>query len=82
MERTVPVCSYSSRNNQCIGKRCPFSAAGRKKPQAAFLCVYNSCRSQMQKLAGGVFESYSAGTEPGIRISHRRGAPDETGLRH
>ena len=27
MERTVPVCSYSGRNNQCIGKRCPFSAA-------------------------------------------------------
>ena len=26
MERTVPVCSYSSKNNQCIGKRCPFSA--------------------------------------------------------
>ena len=27
MERTIPVCSYSGRNNQCIGKRCPFSAA-------------------------------------------------------
>ena len=26
MERTVPVCSYSPRNNQCIGRRCPFSA--------------------------------------------------------
>ena len=26
MERTVPVCSYSGRNNQCIGRRCPFSA--------------------------------------------------------
>ena len=25
MERTVPVCSYSECNAQCIGKRCPFS---------------------------------------------------------
>ena len=27
MERSVPVCPYGSRNNQCIGGRCPFSAA-------------------------------------------------------
>lgn len=26
MKRSVPVCSYSSKNNQCIGGRCPFSA--------------------------------------------------------
>ncbi len=32
MERTLPVCSYSSRNSQCIGKRCPFSPAGQKAP--------------------------------------------------
>ena len=25
MARTVPVCSYSGRNSQCLGKRCPFS---------------------------------------------------------
>ena len=24
MEKTTPVCSRSSQNNQCIGKRCPF----------------------------------------------------------
>ena len=30
MKRTVPVCSHSGRNNQCIGKRCPFSAANRE----------------------------------------------------
>ena len=24
MERSTVVCTYSSRNNQCIGKRCPF----------------------------------------------------------
>ena len=33
MTRTVPVCTYSSRNNQCIGSRCPFSAARRPKSQ-------------------------------------------------
>ena len=74
MERTVPVCSYSSRNNQCIGRRCPFSAAGRKKPKVAFLCVHNSCRSQIaealgKELAGDIFESFSAGTEPGAQIN-------------
>ena len=73
MERNVPVCSFSPRNAQCIGSRCPFSAA-RKKPKVAFLCVHNSCRSQMaealgKKLAGDVFESFSAGTEPGARIN-------------
>ena len=35
--------------------------------KAAFICVHNSCRSQMaealgKKYAAGVFESYSAGT--------------------
>ena len=74
MERTVPVCSYSAQNNQCIGKRCPFSAAGHKKPTVAFLCVHNSCRSQIaealgKQLAGDVFDSVSAGTEPGPRIN-------------
>lgn len=38
------------------------------KPKVAFVCVHNSCRSQMaealgKKLAADVFESYSAGTE-------------------
>lgn len=74
MERTIPVCCYSSQNNQCIGKKCPFSAANHKRPKVAFLCVHNSCRSQMaealgKKLAGDVFESYSAGTEPSSRIN-------------
>lgn len=49
-------------------------AACRKKPKVAFLCVHNSCRSQMaealgKKLAADVFESFSAGTEPGARIN-------------
>ena len=38
------------------------------KPKVAFICVHNSCRSQMAEalgkhLAAEVFESYSAGTE-------------------
>lgn len=38
------------------------------KPKVAFLCVHNSCRSQIAEalgrhLAADVFESYSAGTE-------------------
>lgn len=38
------------------------------KPKVAFICVHNSCRSQMAEalgrlLANDVFESYSAGTE-------------------
>ena len=42
--------------------------------KVAFLCVHNSCRSQMaealgKKLAGDVFESYSAGTETKPRIN-------------
>lgn len=38
------------------------------KPKVAFVCVHNSCRSQIAEalgkpLASDVFESYSAGTE-------------------
>lgn len=38
------------------------------KPKLAFICVHNSCRSQIAEalgkhLAADVFESYSAGTE-------------------
>lgn len=39
-----------------------------EKPKVAFVCVHNSCRSQMAEALGkhlaiDVFESYSAGTE-------------------
>ena len=42
--------------------------------QVAFICVHNSCRSQMaealgKKLASDVFESYSAGTETKPQIN-------------
>jgi len=38
------------------------------KPKVAFICVHNSCRSQIAEalgryLSGDIFESYSAGTE-------------------
>ena len=41
--------------------------------KVAFICVHNSCRSQIaealgKKLAADVFESYSAGTEPKPQI--------------
>ena len=44
------------------------------KPKVAFICVHNSCRSQIAEalgkhLAADVFESYSAGTERKDRIN-------------
>ena len=45
-----------------------------KKPNVAFICVHNSCRSQMaealgKKLASDVFHSFSAGTETKSQIN-------------
>jgi len=45
-----------------------------KKPNVAFVCVHNSCRSQMaealgRSLASDVFHSYSAGTETKPQIN-------------
>ena len=45
-----------------------------EKPKVAFICVHNSCRSQIaealgKKLASDVFESYSAGTETKPQIN-------------
>ena len=44
------------------------------KPKVAFICVHNSCRSQIAEalgkhLAGDAFESYSAGTETKPQIN-------------
>lgn len=44
------------------------------KPKVGFICVHNSCRSQMAEalgrhLASDVFESYSAGTETKPQIN-------------
>ena len=51
------------RKRKCLGMK-----------KVAFICVHNSCRSQIaealgKKLAGDVFESYSAGTETKPRIN-------------
>lgn len=45
-----------------------------RKPNVAFICVHNSCRSQIaealgKKLAADIFESYSAGTETKPQIN-------------
>lgn len=44
------------------------------KPKIAFICVHNSCRSQIAEalgkhLAADTFESYSAGTEENDKIN-------------
>ncbi len=44
------------------------------KPKVAFICVHNSCRSQMaeaiaKQLAADVFDAYSAGTETKPQIN-------------
>lgn len=46
----------------------------KSKPKVAFVCVHNSCRSQIAEalgklLAADVFESYSAGTETKPQIN-------------
>ena len=46
----------------------------RQKPKVAFVCVHNSCRSQIAEalgrlLAADVFDSYSAGTETKPQIN-------------
>ncbi|MDD3230908.1 MAG: arsenate reductase ArsC [Oscillospiraceae bacterium] len=43
------------------------------KPKVAFICVHNSCRSQIAEalgkyLSADIFESYSAGTEAKLQI--------------
>ncbi len=63
MESNHITCSRSSMNNQCLQKNCPFY-----KKKVAFICVHNSCRSQIaealgKRLAPNVFEFYSAGTK-------------------
>jgi arsenate reductase len=45
-----------------------------QKPKVAFICVHNSCRSQIAEalgklLAADSFDSYSAGTETAPRIN-------------
>lgn len=70
LESSTIECSFSEKNEQCIKERCPFY----KKKKVAFICVHNSCRSQIAEalgkhLAADVFESYSAGTETKPQIN-------------
>ncbi len=65
-------CCFSEKNEQCIKERCPLYKKSKKK--VAFICVHNSCRSQIAEalgkhLASDVFESYSAGTETKPQIN-------------
>lgn len=65
-------CCFSEKNEQCIKGRCPFYKNTKRK--VAFICVHNSCRSQIAEalgkhLASDVFESYSAGTETKPQIN-------------
>ena len=72
LENSKIECIFSSQNEQCIKSRCPFYVQPKKK--VAFICVHNSCRSQIAEalgkhLASDVFESYSAGTETKPQIN-------------
>ena len=65
-------CYFSEKNEQCIEAKCPFYKKPKKK--VAFICVHNSCRSQIAEalgkhLAADVFESFSAGTETKPQIN-------------
>ena len=72
LESNQIACAFSERNEQCIKEKCPFYKKTKKK--VAFICVHNSCRSQIAEalgkhLASDVFESYSAGTETKPQIN-------------
>lgn len=71
MEKPKICCIHSRQNNQCIGTRCPFC---KKKTKIAFICVHNSCRSQIAEALGKNYLSdfcdcYSAGTETKPQIN-------------
>ncbi len=72
LEQSNMGCDFSDKNEQCIKDRCPFYKE--KKKKVAFICVHNSCRSQIAEalgkhLAADIFESYSAGTETKAKIN-------------
>lgn len=72
LENNRIECCFSEKNEQCIKEKCPFYKKRKKK--VAFICVHNSCRSQIAEalgkhLAADVFESYSSGTETKPKIN-------------
>ncbi len=69
LESSEIHCSFSAKNEQCIQGKCPFY-----KKKIAFICVHNSCRSQIAEALGKKylsewFECYSAGTETKPQIN-------------
>lgn len=69
LETSEIKCSFSKNNQQCIKGRCPFY-----KKKIAFICVHNSCRSQIAEALGkkylsDKFDCYSAGTETKPKIN-------------
>lgn len=63
-------CGFTDFNEQCIRRGVHFMS----KIKVAFICVHNSCRSQIAEafgrhLASDVFQSYSAGTETKPQIN-------------
>ena len=65
-------CSRSHLNNQCLREECAYYPKTKKK--VAFICVHNSCRSQIAEalakhLAADAFEAFSAGTEKKPQIN-------------
>ncbi len=69
LESSEIKCTYSKQNAQCIKSRCPFY-----KKKIAFICVHNSCRSQIAEALGRLYlsdsyECYSAGTETKPQIN-------------
>jgi len=66
------TCGFYEKNQQCIADRCPFYKRGKKK--VAFICVHNSCRSQIAEALGKKYltnrcDVYSAGTETKPQIN-------------
>lgn len=62
------------RDTVLMEKRCGLRLDRKGAQKVAFICVHNACRSQIaealgRRLAGGVLECYSAGTEAGQRIN-------------
>ena len=72
LEGSDIVCHFSEKNEQCIKERCPFYK--KMKMKVAFICVHNSCRSQIAEALGkkylsDICDCYSAGTETKPQIN-------------
>ena len=50
LENSKIECYFSEKNEQCIKEKCSFYK--REKKKVAFICVHNSCRSQIAEALG------------------------------